>query len=242
VDGVIATGRAVAEELAAAGVADARIRIVQPGRELVAPPASGLPELRRGRRMALLCAANWLPRKGLVPLLGAVARLPEGLVTVHLAGDERADRGHRRRVRRLLGHPSLKGRVVVHGTVSPARMAALYAAADVFALPSRDEPYGMVYTEAMASGLPVIGWRSGNLPHLCTDRREGLLVPRGDVAGLAAAIRMLAEDAPLRERLSRAAAQRAAGLPDWNAAAAAFVSAALSLGTHPDSGGRSDPR
>lgn len=244
VDGIIATGRTVAEELAAAGVAPSRIRIVNPGRALVARPDTELPELRRGRRIALLCAANWLPRKGLVALLGAVGRLPDELVTVHLAGDEHADREHRRRVRRVLGHPALSGRVVVHGTVSPSRMAVLYAAADVFALPSRDEPYGMVYTEAMASGLPVIGWRSGNLPHLCSDGREGLLVPTGDGAGLAAAIRALAEDQTLRERLGRAAAQRAAALPDWDAAAAAFVSAALSLslGTRPGSGARNDPR
>jgi glycosyltransferase involved in cell wall biosynthesis len=53
--------------------------------------------------------------------------------------------------------------------------AALYRAADVFVLAASREPYGTVWGEAMASGLPVIGWRVGNLPHLAKDEREGLL-------------------------------------------------------------------
>ena len=58
-------------------------------------------------------------------------------------------------------------------------MAALYRDADVFVLPSLREPYGTVYGEAMAAGLPVVGWRAGNLPHLAGHGREGLLVEPG---------------------------------------------------------------
>ena len=39
-------------------------------------------------------------------------------------------------------------------------------------LPSWKEPYGTVYGEAMACGLPVVGWRAGNLPYLADDDRE----------------------------------------------------------------------
>jgi len=48
-------------------------------------------------------------------------------------------------------------------------------------LPSLKEPYGTVYGEAMAFGLPVVGWRAGNLPYLAEDEQEGLILAPGDV-------------------------------------------------------------
>src|SRR4029450_12147456 len=102
--------------------------------------------------------------------------------------DDRADPGYGARVRARLARPDLAGRVVVHGPLPAARVAALYPAGDVLALPSLREPYGTVWGEAMAAGLPVVGWRAGNLPHLATDGREGLLANPGDVAGLRRAL------------------------------------------------------
>ena len=101
-------------------------------------------------------------------------------------------------------------------------MAALYRDADVFVLPSLREPYGTVYGEAMAAGLPVVGWRAGNLPHLAGHGREGLLVEPGDVAGLASALRTLAEHRNLRARLGAAARRRAATFPTWEQTAEQF--------------------
>jgi glycosyltransferase involved in cell wall biosynthesis len=94
-------------------------------------------------------------------------------------------------------------------------VAGLYAATDVFALASSREPYGTVYGEAMAAGLPVIGYAAGNLPHLARDGEEGLAVPPGDVAALCAALRRVVEDEALRARLGAAAARRATTFPTW---------------------------
>jgi glycosyltransferase involved in cell wall biosynthesis len=71
----------------------------------------------------------------------------------------------------------------------------------------------------MAAGLPVVGWRAGNLQHLATHGREGLLLPPGDVPGLTAALRRLTDDEPYRRRLAVAARQRAATLPTWEESA-----------------------
>jgi glycosyltransferase involved in cell wall biosynthesis len=90
----------------------------------------------------------------------------------------------------------------------------------VFVLPSVREPYGTAYGEAMAAGLPVVGWHAGNLPHLATDLREGLILPPGDVAGLSAALRRLTDDERFRRRLGDAARRRAASLPTWDESAA----------------------
>ena len=101
-------------------------------------------------------------------------------------------------------------------------MSDLYAAADVFVLASTEEPYGTVYGEAMAAGLPVVGWAAGNLPHLADDGVEGRVVPTGDGPALAAALGELCADDDLRRRLGAAARRRAERLPTWDDTATAF--------------------
>jgi len=227
-DLLVAASDHLAQQLAEQGVPRARITVVPPGRDVAAgaaPGAAAPGELRRGRRAAFLCVANWVPRKGIVELLDAFASLPPAAATLHLAGDEEADRRYARRVRRRLEAPDLGDRVVRHGRLSRARVAALYAAADAFVLPAFREPYGTVWGEAMAFGLPVVGWRAGNLPYLARDGREGLLVPAGDLRALAHALATLAGDAALRVRLGAAAAARAASRPTWEQAAADFFAA-----------------
>ncbi|HLZ37524.1 MAG TPA: glycosyltransferase family 4 protein [Mycobacteriales bacterium] len=210
---------ALAAQLRADGVGDDRIRVVPPGRDVAAPGEGRQegtpPRLREGRRAAVLSVGNWVRRKGLLDLLDAVARLPADAVTLHLVGDPGVEPGYASLVRARLTAPDLAGRVVVHGPLPVERVAAYYRAADVFALASVREPYGTVYGEAMAAGVPVVGWRAGNLPFLARDGVEGLVVPPGDVPGLAAALLRLADDEELRRSLGAAAARRAAGFPTW---------------------------
>ena len=206
---LVVASQALGDEVAAQGYPPERIRVVPPGRDLPAPTGQLPDDLRRGRRSSLLCVANWVERKGILELLEATARLPDRLATLHLVGDDHADPGYGDRVRARLARPDLAGRVVVHGPVQP----------------SIREPYGTVYGEAMAAGLPVVGWRAGNLPHLATDGREGLLAAPGDVAGLSHALRRLATDEQLRRRLAAAAGRRAAGRPTWARSAELFFEA-----------------
>jgi glycosyltransferase involved in cell wall biosynthesis len=218
-DRVVAASAALREELVAAGLE--RVEVVAPGRD-PAPAAAAAGDLRQGRRAAVLCVANWQPRKDVLSLLEALARLPAGAATLHLAGDEDADPAYGRRVRRRLAGPDLAGRVVRHGRLTSTEVAALYAGADVFALPSLVEPYGTVYGEAMAAGLPCVGWHAGNLPNLAQPGRECLTVPPGDVAGLAAALAELCLDEERRIRIGEAAARRARELPTWGESARRF--------------------
>jgi glycosyltransferase involved in cell wall biosynthesis len=222
---LVVASQALGDELAAQGFPPQRLRVVPPGRDLPAPAGRPPLDLRQGRRSSLLCVANWVERKGILELLEATARLPEPLATLHLAGDDRADPRYGARVRARLARPDLADRVVVHGPVPAEQVAVLYRDADVFALPSLREPFGTVWGEAMAAGLPVVGWRAGNLPHLASDGQEGLLAATGDVAGLSRALRRLAEDEPLRRRLAAASARRAAGRPTWTRSAELFFAA-----------------
>src|SRR5206468_2596889 len=99
---------------------------------VAAAAAPGPPpgDLRRGRRAAFLCVANWVERKGLRDLLDAFARLPPDAATLHLAGDDRADPRYAARLRARLARADLAGRVVVHGPLPREAVAALYEAAD----------------------------------------------------------------------------------------------------------------
>jgi glycosyltransferase involved in cell wall biosynthesis len=198
--------------------------VVEPGRDSEADagaPAAGSPQdLRRGPRAALLCVGNWVERKGALDLLDAVARLPWDAATLHLVGDPAADSRYAARVRVRLAQPDPAGRVVAHGAVPAAALTRFYVAADVFVLAGRREPYGTVYGEAMAAGLPVVGWAAGNLPNLARDGCEGLVVPPGSHAALSAALQRLCLDEALRCRLGAAARRRALTFPTWRESAA----------------------
>lgn len=192
--------------------------VVPPGRDQ--SEGTGRCELREGAAAAALCVANWLPNKGILDLLDAAAMLPAGTLRLHLAGDERAGTPYNARVIRRLGE--LPDRVVRHGPCDDAEIGRLYRSADFFVLPSRWETYGTVYAEAMTAGLPVVGWRSGNLPHLVVDGKEGLMVAPGDVRALAGALGRLAEDEPARRRMAAAAGRRAQSLATWEQSAQRF--------------------
>jgi len=206
----------LAATLRAAGLPADLLTVVAPGRDPADDPVPPGSDLRQGRRAAVLSVGNWVERKGLLELLEAVAALPPDAVTLHLVGDPDVDPDYAARVRVRLKEPDLDGRVVVHGLQTPAQVVGFYRAADVFALASVREPYGTVYGEAMTAGLPVVGWDAGNLPHLARHGVEGLAVPPGDVAALTEALRSLAFEEPLRQRLAAAAKVRSESFPNWD--------------------------
>ena len=158
-----------------------------------------------GRRIALLSVGNWLPNKGVLELLEAFAALPTGHATLHLAGRADVDRPYAARVEARLRAPDLASRVVVHGTLTREEVGRLYGGADVFVLLSYAETYGTVFGEALAAGVPTVGWRSGNLPNLIEDGREGCLVAPGDIAALSATLERLCTDDEWRAELRAAA-------------------------------------
>jgi len=196
----------------AATVDPARLVVVAPGRD-VAEPSRVIEDLSAGRKIALLAVGNWVARKGILELLEAFAALRPDLATLHLVGRTDVDPNYTNRVEAALG--PLGDRVVVHGPITKEEVAAMYLAADAFVLASVEEPYGTVYGEAMASGLPVIGWDAGNLPHLAHHDESGLIVQPGDVQALTRALGHIATDDDMRHRLARGARDRAQTFPTW---------------------------
>jgi glycosyltransferase involved in cell wall biosynthesis len=113
----------------------------------------------------------------------------------------------------------LGDRVSFTGPRTGAELDSSYAAADLLVLPSRAETYGMVVTEALARGLPVVATDVGGvteaLGHGADGIRPGLLAPPDDAAALGDALRAWLGDAELRERLRRAACERRESLAGW---------------------------
>ena len=222
--GFIAAGQSLVDTLRGLGVPDNRIRLVPPGCDV---PVDGPPrlDLRQGRDVAVLCVANWTPNKGIVELVSAFASLPESAATLWLVGATDVDRAYAERVRRRISAPNLSDRVVVRGALPFDEVARMYRSADVFALCSSVDAYGTAWAEAISAGLPVIGWRTANLPHLAEHGREALMPEPGDLRGLASALHAISSDAGLRERLSAGAKRRAGTLPAWRDSEEAFFGA-----------------
>ena len=83
------------------------------------------------------------------------------------------------------------------------------SACDLFALPSIDEPFGRVFVEAMACGLPSVVTDVGDLSYFVRDGVTGFVVPAGDSGGLAIGLKRLLRDESLRRRMGRSARDRA---------------------------------
>lgn len=107
----------------------------------------------------------------------------------------------------------LAERVFFLGDVADPDLPAYYAAADVFVLPAceRSEAFGVVQVEALASGTPIVSTELGTgTSYVNQDGVTGCVVPAGDAAALAGALRTLLADPALRHAMGMAARQRAA--------------------------------
>ena len=115
------------------------------------------------------------------------------------------------------------------GPRTGADLDATYAAADLFVLPSRAETYGMVITEALARGLPVLATAVGGVPEALGTAADGTLpgrlIPPDDPEALAGALRDWLTDPGLRARWRGAARSRRAGLPTWDDTARSLLTA-----------------
>ena len=163
---------------------------------------------------ALLCVAAVTPGKGHDVLLDGLATAADLSWSCTCVGSLDRDPAFAERVRRRAPRT-----VRFAGPLTGQELDRAYAAADLLVLASRAETYGMVVTEALARGVPVlaadVGGVSEALGHGEDGTRPGLLVPPGDAAALGAALRTWLGDAALRGQLRRAARERRASLRPW---------------------------
>jgi glycosyltransferase involved in cell wall biosynthesis len=197
------------------GLPGDRVHVAEPGVDAAAlAPGSAAGH-------ALLCVAAVTPGKGHDVLLDALATVRELRWHCACVGSLDRDPAFADRVR-LRASDGLRDRVSFPGPRTGAELDRAYAEADLLVLASHTETYGMVVTEALARGVPVLATDVGGVSEALghgNGTRPGLLVAPGDPTALADALRAWLGDADLRARLRRAARERRASLQSWAATA-----------------------
>jgi glycosyltransferase involved in cell wall biosynthesis len=211
---VIAPSEATLAECRAHGFDPDRLRLVPWG---IAAEPVGLDEVEGARRRYdlgdryVLWTGTIEPRKNLPVLLDAFRRLDRPDVRLVLAGPQgwNEDLGARL--------APIEERVRAVGFVPPRDLRALYAGAEVFCFPSRQEGFGLPVLEAMAQGTPVVTSSGTATAEVAGD--TGLLVDPADVGALTQALAALLDDPGRRQRLGAAGRQRAVHDFSWSATA-----------------------
>jgi glycosyltransferase involved in cell wall biosynthesis len=206
---VVVTSEATARALADYDVDAARISVVVPGTD-EAPLASG----SGTGATQLLCVATLTPRKGydlLIDSLAALALLPWKLTCV---GSLTRSPETVAELRQQLRRAALEERVALVGELTGDALEAVFQSADLFALATRHEGYGMVIAEAIARGIPVISTKTGAIPELVGDD-AGLLVAPGDGVAFREALARVLRDPTLLAALRDGARRARDHLPRW---------------------------
>ena len=202
--GVLVTGTLARNSMVARGASPERVRVfantidVEDFGERADLLAADREELRRQLGVdagdtVVLSVARLAPEKGLDTLIRAIAAVDDQHLVLALVGDG----PEREQLERLA--EELDVRAVFIGDAAWQRIVEVYVAADVFALLSQREPWGVVVNEAAACGLPLIlSDRVGAAHDLLRDGENGALVLAGDIEAAATALRALAADPSLR--------------------------------------------
>jgi glycosyltransferase involved in cell wall biosynthesis len=162
---------------------------------------------RAGGAPTVLSVARMYPRKRLDDLVRAAAilrsRIPDLHVRIVGEGPESA------RIRGLAQGLQLAGTVTFLGEIGRQQLAVEYAGADCFCLPTVQEGFGIVFTEAMAAGLPVVACRAAAVPEVVEDGRTGILVTPRKPEELAMAMEKVLTTEALRRELADNGRRRA---------------------------------
>ena len=189
-----------------------RVHVARPGVDRVA--ASARPVTGH-----LICVGTLGPHKGQDLLIEALAELGDLAWHCVLAGPLDRDPDFVGQLQTRIARLGYGDRVRLAGILTGEALSHAYSTADLLVAPSRSETYGMAVTEALAHGLPVIAAEVGGLPEAlgsaADGTRPGQLIPSGDPAALAAAIRDWLGDDRLRHRLRAAAGSRRSNLRGW---------------------------
>jgi glycosyltransferase involved in cell wall biosynthesis len=215
---VIATSEATATQLAQEfGVPPEQVFVVEPGTD-DAERSSG-----SGQRGCHIIAVGALvQRKGHDVLLRALARLFDLDWRLMVIGSSAREPAYAQSLAVLAAELGIGARVCFAGETSQEALEVAWRRADMFALATHWEGFGMAVAEAIKRGLPVAVTAGGAAAQLVT-AELGITAPPGDDGVLSKAMRRIIFDTALREEMAEAAWRAGQGLPDWSAQAQRFA-------------------
>lgn len=213
--GVVVTSLATARTLEEAfEVATDRIHVAIPGTE-PAKAARGSEE--SGTGPMIVAVGSLTPRKDHALLIAALEKLKNRPFHCRIIGSDTMDPETTASLRQQVDRAGLGDRVELTGAIDD--LANDYDRADIFALASRYEGYGMAFAEAMARGIPIVACRGGAIPDV-VPLTAGLLVEPCDLDGFSRALAALIDDRELRQRYAAGSLAAGRRLPGWQATAA----------------------
>ncbi len=220
---VVTTSPATKQRLIADfGINEARITVAVPGVD-PAQRAKGSPV---DGPLHLLAVGSIVPRKGYDVLVEALTGLGDRDWRLTIIGAPDRSPDTTRDLTARIAAAGLTDRIALAGAVDDAALAAAYDAADVFVMPSLFEGYGMVLTEALARGLPIVCTTGGAAADTAPDT-AALKVAPGDAPALAKAMASLIDAPQRRLAMADAAWLTATSLPRWRETAAIVAGVCL---------------
>lgn len=178
-------------------------------------------------KTTVMFAGTITPRKGVETLIKAadvtINQFKLRSVLFLLVGNLTLDEEFVKKVKEYVNIHNLKNNVKFAGFVSSEDLKVLYTSCDIFVLPSFDEGFGVVLTEAMASGKPLIGTNIGGIPMQVKDGWNGFLVEEGNERQLAEKIRRLMFHPVERERMGKNSRKLAEEKFNWDKVAEKYL-------------------
>jgi glycosyltransferase involved in cell wall biosynthesis len=168
----------------------------------------------------LICVCRLVQRKGLKFLIEAMRELRNDGITLEIVGAGESDN----KIRDLIERLDLNQNILLTGYVPRANLANHYRGADIFVLPSISESFGQVLLEAMSCALPIVASRVGGIPETVEHGKGGLLVEPASSKDIVNAVRSLANNPAMREKMSNYNAERVREHYRWTTVASEYAS------------------
>lgn len=171
----------------------------------------------------ILCVGAISPRKGHIYTVEMFNRLREKGIKAKLRIiGSFADAAYFEQLKQKIAESKYKADISLEANLPREELLKAYAEAKLFVLHSREESQGIVFAEAMATGLPVVATKIGGIPYVVADGKSGLLCPYGDVDVMAQSAELLLTDEKMWNEFSAAATEIAKGYR-WKDIAARIV-------------------
>lgn len=165
--------------------------------------------------LRIVFLGSLIPRKGLDTLIDGLSRLPDERWRLCVVGSPDADPKYAASVRQRVAALGLEEQVTFAGELTGDAVAEVLHASHMLAMPSSHEGFGIAYLEGMSFGLPALATTAGGARTVVSHDENGFLCRPDDPAGVARAVRTLADDRERLARMGAAAREHYENWPTW---------------------------
>ncbi|HHF7375268.1 glycosyltransferase family 4 protein [Legionella bozemanae] len=167
-------------------------------------------------KFMIIFIGNLLYNKGLHILLQALSQIDYKSWELSIVGSLHFDLKYTRKIFKMITYLKLEENIKIHGALDIECLKKELLSHHLLVVPSYFESYGIVYTEAMGAGIPVIASNTGGVPEIVTDAINGFLITPGDCTTLRELIIKLIKNRELLQEMSFSSLSAYQNYPSWN--------------------------